>query len=378
MHRFLKEYRNVERIGNAAKKQGRYMNNATRQRALTVIRQAREMTGNKHAPATVVVPKARKLAAARIIQRTYRKPITNEKFIKLMNRTKTPPRTKLARHANTVYGTNNLNLVRNIIYNKRHVGKNNAARTIQAAYAKFSRNKLDVVYNFIERFFRDKELKYYGELLNRLYSNITQTLGLINQTTPNNFELRKKIVVGHIGHCHMNSKNIPRKYLGRMYAQLVYVARAFHRMTETKKLSYLERLKGFIQVGPCLENALDSLVEALVEPVFNWKGKRVSPLLKNNARYLTHVVGPAMATWPSSNKNLSERVEARIRSRVTNNKEVARRKLSALKKLFWDKIKNLPLHVMTNQGPVFARTRNYNVNGRRFYKSNVAAALQNF
>jgi hypothetical protein len=354
------------------------MNNATRQRALTVIRQAREMTGNKHAPATVVVPKARKLAAAVIIQRRYRKPITNEKFIKLMNRTKTPPRTKLARHANTVYGTNNLNLVRNIIYNKRHVGKNNAARTIQAAYARYSRKKLDVVYNFIERFFRDKELKYYGELLNRLYSNITQTLGLINQTDPNNFELRKKIVVGHIGHCHMNSANVPRKYLSRMYAQLVYVARAFHRMTETKKLSYLERLKGFIQVGPCLENALDSLVEALVEPVFNWKGKRVSPLVSNNARYLTHVVGPALATWGSSNKNLPAQVEARIRSRVTNNKEVARRKLSALKKLFWDKIKNLPLHVMTNQGPVFARTRNYNVNGRRFYKSNVAAALANF
>lgn len=378
MHRFLKEYRNVEKIGNAAKKQGRYMNNATRQRALTVIRQAREMTGNKHAPATVVVPKARKIAAAVIIQRRYRKPITNEKFIKLMNRTKPAPRTKLARHANTVYGTNNLNLVRNIIYNKRHVGKNNVARTIQAAYARFSHNKLDVVHNFIVRFFMDEELKYYGKLLNRLYSNITRVLGLMNQTVPTNFELRKNIVVSQIGHCHMSPANIPRKYLSRMYSQLVYVARAFHRMKEHQKLAYLERLKGFIQVGPCLENALDSLVEALVEPVFNWKGKRVSPLSRNNARYLTHVVGPALATWASSNKNLSAQVEARIRSRVKNNNEVNRRKFSALKKLFWNKIKNLPLHVMTNQGPVFARTRNYNVNGRRFFRSNVAAALKNF
>jgi len=354
------------------------MNNATRQRALTVIRQAREMTGNKHTPATAVVPKARKLAAALIIQRRYRKPITNEKFIKLLNRTKTPPWMTLLRHANATRGTYNLNLTRNLIYNERHRGKNNVARTIQGAFARYAHIKHDVVYDFIMRLYEDKELKFYGGLLNRLFTMTTAAVQLMNQTERNNFALRKNIVTRKIGHCHMAKANIPRKYLGRMYAQLVYVARAFHRMTETKKLSYLERLKGFIQVGPCLENALDSLVEALVEPVFNWKGKRVSPLVRNNARYLTHVVGPALATWGSSNKNLPAQVEARIRSRVTNNKEVARRKLSALKKLFWDKIKNLPLHVMTNQGPVFARTRNYNVNGRRFYKSNVAAALANF
>ena len=378
LHKFLKEYRNVERIGNAAKKQGRYMNNATRQRALTVIRQAREMTGNKHTPATAVVPKARKLAAALIIQRRYRKPITNERFIKYMNRTKTPPWMKLLRHANATRGTYNLNLTRNLIYNERHHGKNNVARTIQAAYAKHYRTKHNVVYDFIMRLYEDKELKFYGGLLNRLFSMTTSTLQLINQTEPNNFALRKNIVTRKIGHCHMAKANIPRKYLGRMYAQLVYVARAFNRMKEPKKVEYLERLRDIITVGPCLENALDSLIEALVEPVFNWRGKRVGPLNKNNERYLTHVIGPALSSWASSNKNLSAQVEARIRQSVSNNKEVNRRKLSVLKKLFWNSIKNRPLHVMTNQGPVFSKTRDYDKNGRRFFKSANAASLVYF
>jgi hypothetical protein len=388
LHKFLKEFRNVERIGNAAKKQGRHMNNATRQRALTVIRQAREMTGNKHTPATSVVPKARKLAAALIIQRRYRKPITNEKFIKLLNRTKTPPWMTLLRHANATRGTYNLNLTRNLIYNERHRGKNNVARTIQGAFARYAHTKHDVVYDFIMRLYEDKELKFYGGLLNRLFTMTTAAVQLMNQTERNNFALRKNIVTRKIGHCHMAKANIPRKYLGRMYAQLVYVARAFKRMKEPKKVQYLERLKRHITVGPCLENALESLIEALVEPVFEWRGKMVQPLNKNNSRYLTHVIGPALSSWVSSNKNLSAKVEAKIRrnykgnlnamNTVESNSFVERKKLGELKKLFWNTIKNRPLHVMTNEGPMYSRPRNYNANGKRFRNSNQAKSLEYF
>ena len=365
--RFLKQ---VEQMRNLTlkKHQGQQVN-MTRYEALSksTLNLARKIVGRNLPPRNLLI-KATVLAknkAATVIQRAYRKSrsVTDETFLKMMNRFQKGNNRNLPRMLNFAdreYGTENLNLTRNMIYEKRHYKVTPNVTRIQRVYRGYANRRLTPVIKFVMDLHQDERFKYYAPLLNRLYVSIPRVLTLIRNLP----DAEPRNLITHvIGVCHIRPEQVPAKYLGAMQNQLVYVARAYQKMSPVQKKEYLNRLDGHLGGRPCLENTIEALVESLVKPVLVWSGKNIDPPLnKNNARYTNKVMAKAVLTWvQSANKN-----------KVPNS-------LNARKQMFWNMVKNRELHVRNANGiPMYSTPSRYNVNGKRFKASAVANALENF
>jgi hypothetical protein len=245
----------------------------------------------------------KKLEAATVkIQRALRKRranLTNETFMKMMNRFRKGNERNLPRMINFVnkkYGTENLNLALNMIYEKRHhKGVSPRVTKIQTVFRGYQARQLALVKYFVESLTRDGRFKYYTGLLGYLFVATPKALGFI-KSFPN---VEPRVIINKlIGTCHIKPNQVPSKYLGEMRSQLVYVSRAYKKMAPSEQKEYRDRLDRNLGGRPCLENTLEALVESLVEPVFEWTGKGIEPpLVKNNARYLNNVMAKAVASW---------------------------------------------------------------------------------
>jgi len=306
--------------------------------------------------------------AVTTIQRAYRKahPMTNERFIKMFNRWQKGDNSglhEMSVYANKKYGTENLNMVINMMYENRHHGTSPAVKKIQTAWRNRVANRTAPVKYFIESLDRDPRFNvYYTKVLTSLYKEATRTLAIVKsypETSP------RKIISRFIGACHIKANQVPTKYLGDLINQLVYVSRVYVKMPPGDMKEYRDRLGEALGGRPCLENIIEAMVEALAKPVFIWVGKNLKdPLVNNkNSRYLTIVMGPAVASWVTS-KNKG--------SKIPNN-------LGARKKLFWNMVKNRPLHIRNSEGvPVFSTPAQYNRGAKRFLNSNEANSLEYF
>jgi len=255
------------------------------------------------------------------------------------------------------YGFRNaVNLYQRLQFNPKKF--NAPARKIQGAYRAYANKRNTLIERFIKDLYIDGRFEFNVKVLVNLYKRINETIRTIRAT--GNAHARITTIIGH---CHISANQVPSRYLTQMFHQMRYTATQYARMSEKKKDEYRNRLLSAIGNRPCLENLLDGMVAATVPSAFDWTGKNVEPLIANNSRYMSRVIGPALASWHGTlskeNKNL-----------------LLKKNLDNRKRLFWNIVKNRNLHVMTNNGPVYKRVQNYNVNGKRYFRSNQANALE--
>ena len=366
--RFLKQ---VETMRNFTLKrhQGKPINATEYERvSKSTLNLARAIVGRGNLPPRNLLTRATEAArkklepAAVTIQRALRKRRvnTNETFMKMMNRFRKGNNRNVPRminFANKKYGTENLNLALNMIYEKRHKGASPGVTKIQSVFRGYQARQLAPVKYLVESLTRDGRFKYYTGVLGYLFVATPKALSFIKSFP--NVEPRT-IINKLIGVCHIRPDQVPSKYLGAMRSQLVYVARAYRKMDSNKQQEYRDRLEGYLGGRPCLENTLEALMESLLEPVFEWTGKGIEPpLVKNNARYLNNVMAKAVSSWAAKKpKGLPKNLNAR-------------------KKMVWNMVKNRELHVRNADGiPMYTTPSRYNVNGKRFKRSNLANSLE--
>lgn len=250
-------------------------------------------------------------------------------------------------------------------YKKNGVSRNYSnklshIKTIQQKYRDYINKRKIIIYNYINDLLKDGRFDYNAKMLEKLFTQIN----LIPLSLGPGMNSKEKITT-FIGPCHIEPKEVPIRYLTRMFNQMKYTATEYSKMTPVKRTMYRDRLSKELGNRPCLENLLDGMVISIVPPAFEWRGKSVEPLYVKNKKYLTKVIGPAISSWHSTLSN-------------NNKKVIANKNLNARKKLFWNMIKNQELQVMTNNGPMYLRSQVYNVNGKRFKSSEEAAQLEYF
>lgn len=312
-------------------------------------------------------PKA--LEAAKKIQVAFKKRLatknlkTNEEYLKKFMSRKTPS-VLLSRYVAKHYPGENHNDMLTTMYMKRNAldpfGRRKAIKTIQTKYRTYINKRMNIIGDYISDLDKDGRFGFNVKVLQKLFTRINDVL----------FEIKKHWgedplgkITNFIGPCHIKPDEIPRKYLAQMFNQMRYVAIEYSKLRDKK--AYRDRLSDALGDRPCLENLLDGMAKTLVEPAFEWRGKRIDPLLPNNSRYLSDVMGPAVSSWHSTLSN-------------NNKKLIANKNLNARKQLVWNMVKSQNLAVMTNNGPVYSTPKNYNVNGKRFKGSNVANTLEYF
>ena len=222
-----------------------------------------------------------------------------------------------------------------------------AVTKIQSVFRGYKSREFKPVEYFVMSLRRDRRFTtYYAPILEKLFVLTTKTLRYIKN---NPSVAPRNIITTAIGVCHINPSQVPSKYLGDMRKQLVYVAKAYADMEPGDRKKYRDRLILSLGERPCLENILEALMEALVEPVFVWTGKGIDPpLIKNNSRYLNNVIAKAISSWVGT------------KPKVPNN-------LNNKKQMFWNFVKKRELHVRNVHGiPVYTTPAQYNVNGTRF------------
>jgi hypothetical protein len=311
------------------------------------------------------------------IQRAFQRKhpnLTNEQFLKLRHQNNTTPfqAKKLANFVKKETDANNiservLNRVQNLVYARRHAPATNAIKKIQSAYKTRYASTTLTANIFLKDLEKDGRFKFYVKLFTKLLTRITKTLGDINEEPVRQIfhpltskKTAQNIITNIIGPCHIKPDNVPRKYLIGMKSQLLYVARAYQKMTTTARKEYRDRLDGFIGGLPCLENAMDSLVQALYKPTFEWIGKKIEPLSSNNKRYLGSVMAKAVTSWVASGD---------IKGLPGN--------LNARKNMFWKMVRNKNLHVLNSEGaPGYSTPAQYNKNGTKFKTSELANSLE--
>ena len=366
--RFLKQFDNMRKLTikkyhepNKHKQEYERLSKNTRNLARAIVGpnvsernllvRAYNASYNKVTPATVKIQRALR----------KRRVNTNETFMKMMNRFRRGNNRNVPRMTNFAskkYGTENLNLALNMIYEKRHKGASPAVTKIQSVVRGYQSRQLTPTELFVMQLRNDRRFKYYVPVLMKLFLHTSKTLRFIKNNptyTPQN------IISGAIGVCHIQPDQVPAKYLGAMRSQLVYVAHAYLKMDRYERKKYRDRLYKNLGDRPCLENTLEALIVSLVDPVFEWTGKGIEPpLVKNNARYLNNVMAKAMLSWASKKPK-----------GLPNN-------LNARKQMFWHIVKNRELHVRNAEGiPMYTTVSRYNVNGNKFKSSLLANALGN-
>ncbi len=287
---------------------------------------------------------------------------TDEEFIK---RYQKAPYVYISRFMKKKYpGTQNISNVVNTILHKRSSDPKRlpATQKIQKVYKGYIDKRLLTFQSFITDLKNDGRFDFNVKVLTKLFERINLVLHKIKS---NWGEGAHNKITTLIGPCHIKPNEVPLKYLSQMFNQMKYVTSEYQKMSGSEKKKYRDRLHEALGDRPCLENLLDGMAKVLVPPAFEWRGKRVEPLVKNNKRYLSQVIGPAISSWYNTLSN--------------NNKRLLENKsLNTRKRLFWNMIKSQNLAIMTNNGPVYSTPNRYNVGGKRFFASNEANTLGNF
>jgi len=357
--RFLRQYELLKflttQASNVNEKYYKNLSNNT-------LNLARKIVKNNRLPISNIITKAVKLSknkvniSARTIQQKFRKtrkPMTNENYIRAMAKLEPgelPPQ-RLVNYAKS----KNLNNFLNKIYTKRHIGVKPKVNIIGRSYKRYKNQREAYIKNLLIDMKRDGRFEYYVPVLNKLFFLSPRVLKYLN----NNYttESPKTIINKTIGVCHYNvSRETPRVYLKSMVERLVYVAKAYRKINHKE---YLDHLSSELSDRPCLENLLDSMIEALVGSVFEWLGKGYTVLIgPNNSQYLNKIMTKAVMTWE-------------IPKNTSNN-------LNARKNLFWNQVKNRTIVYANNKNtvPYNMRVLNYNKKGEKFKNSNIAKMLE--
>lgn len=317
----------------------------------------------------MMILKKQKIMAATKIQKSFRNykslPKTNENFIKYMWKGHSNQNIKrIQKFTLKKYGTNNIANAIQKVYKKRHESPTvkTAISTIQKSTRKYQKDRFRTIGTLIEDMYDDPEKRFVFQVnvLSKLYRNIPKVLNFITyyNKTP------KNIITSEIGPCHIKPDEIPKKYLDKMYNQMIFVSQEYFKKSPNAKKKYLDELDSLIGGRPCIENLMDAMISALLEPVFEWTGKRIDPpLVNNNNRYLGQVMAKAISSWHQKLSN--------------NNKAKLPNNLNKRKNIFWSMVKNMELHVRNKEGiPIYSRPAFYNVNGKKFKSSNLSNTLE--
>jgi hypothetical protein len=320
----------------------------------------------------------------------------------------------LVNYANKVYGTENLNLARNMIVNKMNVpvkkiqnafrksrkvepsnNKVRASKKIFNAFTTYKAKKINLPQtSFLESLKKDGRFGYYVGVLYNLQHRVKLVFEMIKYG-----EDPHKVISNVIGVCHytprpqalvqqvqniptvrkwlsMFKKKTPKEYLLAFQKQLLYVSNEYKKMSDSEKQEYRDRLHSELSGRPCLENLLDSLAKALVKQDFVWIGKtknyQNNPLLQNNIRYIGF--GPNLKINGTLKKGL---INTAIQSWYTANRPANwnSKNLNARKQIFWNMIKKLPLAMVYQNNIVNGTPNLYNRNGVKFKASILANQL---
>lgn len=326
------------------------------------INLARKIVKNNKLSIHNLLSRATKLADNKVkssaitIQRKFRKtrkPMTNENYIRKMGKLEPgeiPPQ-RLVNYAKP----NNVNNALNKIYTKRHNGIKPKVKIIKRTFKRFKNRRIAYITNLLNDMKADGRFEYYGSVLYKLFYHSMRILRYLNNNYTN--KSPKTIITETIGVCHYNvNRETPRVYLKSMIERLVYVAKEYQKINHKK---YFDRLFSELGDRPCLENLLDSMIEALVGPVFVWEGKGSTALIGlNNSKYLNKIMTKAVITWKLP-KNTPEILNVR-------------------KRLFWNQVKNRTILYANNVNtiPYNMRVLNYNKNGKKFKESALANTLE--
>ena len=317
------------------------------------------------------------------IQRAYRKSThipTNQEVLKLANKTGNfalKPFENWNKVNKLEYKRGDMGPLLNRIRARRNKLVAPVVTTLQKHFRGYKSRTIEPRKQFLTDLAHDRRFDYYVVTLTKLEYKVDSVLRSIAMggSAPVN------AITSIIGVCHykpgphkkvQNVKNVrksipllkkqtPREYLQGLRKQFSYVAGVYAKMSPGEKKEYRDRLFEELSGRPCLENLLESLAKVLTKPEFVWKGKYTDPLLPHNERYLGNLMNKAVQSWALS-KN---------RPTGWNNMN-----LNARKKLFWNKVKGLPLYMVHNGDIVNGTPKLYNANGRKFKNSNVAGYLE--
>ena len=237
-------------------------------------------------------------------------------------------------------------------------------RRIQSAF----RTKQAVQNRYVDSLLSDMQRNqsqnfgYYINKINKVYRKIPDVL--------KHPRLNRNVITTQIAPCHIKPGKDPRVYLKELRSQLLYAAKLYHQKKVRDaafKEKFLARLKSELGGRPCLENLIEGLSVALSDPEFEWKGRKIAPLEKNNSRYLKLLTN----TFENFRKHHANQKNA-VNLPMSHQRRI---------KMFWNMIKNQNLYVITTnrhgqKNVGYQRVKNYNRNGTRFKSSNAANWLQ--
>lgn len=189
----------------------------------------------------------------------------------------------------------------------------------------------------------DPNIRHAAKIMLKLNKLATQFSQYINATNPNIQQI-KNTVSRNIGLCHINTtlRNNPSvnkaSYLVYYRNQMLLACKQIAKMNER---TFIRKFKIVLGDRPCIENIVDALTQVAFGEV-EWRGvnKALNLSRNNNVQYLKHdIISTFMQKHHKTirkNGNMSEYTKNRL----------------------WNAIKNRPLYVWTNNGPVFKPVKN--------------------
>ena len=182
------------------------------------------------------------------------------------------------------------------------------------------------------------------EYIVSLFKNLIKYQNIVTNTYGNNIPGPREVVQlirSKIGVCHLinsgfkglithEQKKLKMKvYLVELVSMVETALAIFFENvskfnTENKQNDYIQKVidKYFLNLGgrPCLDNAIDELLNSIMTPAFNWKGKSRPINFWNQSHvqyYKNQVIAPAMMSYLQS---LDEMNQNSFKQKSSNNK----------------------------------------------------------
>ena len=216
----------------------------------------------------------------------------------------------------------------------------------------------------IEKFFKLLETDGRFTFIVRILRNLVTHKNLIKNTYENNIpsvEIVQRLISNKIGLCHLKNSGLSgyrteaakkekiKVYLQEFVITLETAVNIFYEKiakfnSQNKKMEYIQKVLDQYELNlggrPCLDNALEELMNAIMKPGFIWKGKTI-PLnlwLEHDIqKYKNEILAPAIMSY--------------YQSLNTNNLTIFKKKPKTKKiKQMWNFFQNKPLY--TRLGPL--------------------------
>lgn len=199
---------------------------------------------------------------------------------------------------------------------------------------------------------KHRGLRYAANTMERLVNLAKVYSNYIRRNAPaGNIQIVKNVISRNIGLCHINTTLRNNPSVNRVTYLLYYknqMQLACEKIVKMPEQEFITKFKAALGNRPCIENLIDALSQVAFGET-QWKGsnKALNLTKNNNKNYLRNSI---IATYMKSHHK-SIRNSGNM-SNYTKNR-------------LWNSIKNRPLYVITQNGPVFMTVKEAHRNTRK-------------